>query len=228
MLTELLFPPICPTCGKVMGEGERFVCNNCRWNAPLTGFHTRVDNPVVQKFWGIVPIVQGCAFLHYVEGNGFRDMIHDFKYHGMWRYALEAGRWFGGELLRGGLYADVDLVVPVPLHVRKLLRRGYNQSDYIARGIAESLGVACDCHAVRRRRHNPSQAQKRYHERWENVKELFRVVHPERLSGRHILLVDDVLTSGATITSCAEAIVESVPNCRLSIATLATPIEPIF
>ena len=125
------------------------------------------------------------------------------------------------ELAAGGLYAGVDVVVPVPLHLRKRLHRGYNQAEYIARGIAESLGVPVDVHSVRRHRHNPSQALKEHRQRWENVRGIFSVRRPGRLCGKHILLVDDVLTTGATVTSCAEAILAAVPDVRISIAVLA-------
>ena len=178
-----------------MPDGARTVCTVCRMDAPLTGFWTQVDNPVVRKFWGLVPVVNASAFLFFVRGNGYRDLIHGFKYYGRWRQALEMGAWYGGELAAGGLYAGVDVVVPVPLHLRKRLHRGYNQAEYIARGIAESLGVPVDVHSVRRHRHNPSQALKEHRQRWENVRGIFSVRRPGRLCGKHILLVDDVLTT---------------------------------
>ena len=120
-----------------------------------------------------------------------------------------------------GLYDDVEVVVPVPLHLRKRLKRGYNQSEYLAEGIAAELGVGVDRRSVVRRRNNPSQALSRKSDRWANVEGVFGVRHPERLAGRHILLVDDVFTTGATIVSCAETILRSVPGCRISIAALA-------
>ncbi len=220
-LRDLFWPPLCPVCGERMPDGARTVCTVCRMDAPLTGFWTQVDNPVVRKFWGLVPVVNASAFLFFVRGNGYRDLIHGFKYYGRWRQALEMGAWYGGELAAGGLYAGVDVVVPVPLHLRKRLRRGYNQAEYIARGIAESLGVPVDVHSVRRHRHNPSQALKEHRQRWENVRGIFSVRWPGRLCGKHILLVDDVLTTGATVTSCAEAILAAVPDVRISIAVLA-------
>lgn len=151
-LRDLFWPPLCPVCGERMPDGARTVCTVCRMDAPLTGFWTQVDNPVVRKFWGLVPVVNASAFLFFVRGNGYRDLIHGFKYYGRWRQALEMGAWYGGELAAGGLYAGVDVVVPVPLHLRKRLHRGYNQAEYIARGIAESLGVPVDVHSVRRHR----------------------------------------------------------------------------
>jgi ComF family protein len=220
-LVSLFWPPVCPVCGGEMPEGAHTVCTQCRWDAPLTGFWLEMDNPVVRKFWGIIPVINACSFIFFVHGSGFRDLVHDIKYRGRWRQAEEWGRWFGAEMAAGGLYADVDVVIPVPLHLRKRLKRGYNQSEYLADGMAAGLGVEVDSRSVRRTHHNPSQVLKPHRERWENVEGIFAVGRPERLAGKHILLVDDVLTTGATITSCAEAILAAAPDCRISIATLA-------
>lgn len=220
-LAGLFWPPVCPVCGRPMTEGVAAVCLRCRMEAPLTGFWTQVDNPMVRKCWGLFPVVHASAFLFFIRGNGFRDLIHAFKYGGRWRLAREMGEWYGHEMARGGLYADVDVVVPVPLHLLKRLRRGYNQAEYVARGIAAGLGVPVETRAVGRRRHNPSQTGKTSRERWDNVSGIFAVRDPEPLRGRHVLLVDDVFTTGATIFSCAEAILRAVPDVRISIATLA-------
>ena len=217
----LFLPDECPVCGGAMPEGASVVCTSCRWEAPLTNYWQQADNPVTRKFWGSVPVVNASSFLFFVRGSGFRELIHGFKYKGRWRQARDMGEWFGGELMECGLYSGVDVVVPVPLHLRKSLVRGYNQSEYIARGIAGQLGVPVDTKSIRRHRHNPPQAQKEHKDRWENVKGIFSVRRPSALAGKHILLVDDVLTTGATITSCAESIIAAVPGCRISIVTLA-------
>lgn len=132
------------------------------------------------------------------------------------------GRHYGAELKEGGLYDDIDAVVPVPLHYRKLMKRGYNQSTYIARGIARELNTRVDTRLLRRKRNNPSQAQTIHTERWDNVNDLFEVRRQaEYLRGKHILLVDDVFTTGATVISCIEALHRAMPDCRISVAALA-------
>lgn len=218
---RLFFPPVCPACGGALKPGSGVLCTSCRWELPLTGYWHEVDNPVVRRFWGLVPVVNACSFFFFSDGGGGRRVIHRFKYYGGWRLALDMGRWFGAELASSGLYDDVEAVVPVPLHPFKKLRRGYNQCDYLAEGIAEALGVEVCRGAVRRRVDNRSQARRHRLERWDNVAGIFAVPRPQRLAGRHILLVDDVLTTGATICSCAEALLAAVPDCRLSVATLA-------
>lgn len=220
-LGALFFPPRCPVCQGELKAGSRTICARCLAEAPLTRFWLAPDNPLARSFWGLLPIEQASALLFFSPHSGWRQLIHDFKYHHQWRLALEMGRWYGTELAESDLFFAVDVVIPIPLHWKKRLLRGYNQSEYLARGIAEKLGVECDFRSVRRHRNNPSQAQRSHEERWENVEGIFSVRHPERLRGRHILLVDDVLTTRATMISCGEAILRAVPDCRLSIAVLA-------
>ncbi|HJC76499.1 MAG TPA: ComF family protein [Candidatus Alistipes excrementavium] len=220
-LHALLFPPVCPVCGGPMNEGARTVCTRCRTTIPLTRYWEEFDNPMTRRLWGLVPVVHASALFFFVGGGGWRRLIHGFKYRGAWRLARDMGRWYGSYLADCGLYDDVEVVVPVPLHLRKRLKRGYNQSEYLAEGIAAELDVGVDRRSVVRRRNNPSQALSRKSDRWANVEGVFGVRHPERLAGRHILLVDDVFTTGATIVSCAETILRSVPGCRISIAALA-------
>jgi len=220
-LRRLFFPDTCPVCGKVKGEGSAFMCADCIYDFPLTGFPGRPDNPVVELFYGQIPIVQGSALFWYVHGSGYRKMIHALKYHGRWGLARSLGEWLGSELEEGGLYGGVDVVIPIPLHGLRRIRRGYNQSEYLAQGIAEKLCRPVDFRSVRRHKYNRSQALRSRKERWANVEGIFSVRHPKRLEGKHILLVDDVLTTGATIVSCAEAILRAAPGCRISVATLA-------
>lgn len=219
---SLFVPPRCSVCGRLLMEGERTFCNGCRATAPMTDYVGEADNPVFRRFWGIVPVERASALIFFVKGSGWQRAVHDFKYRSAWRVAEECGEWLGAELAASGLYADVDVVVPVPLHRLKELRRGYNQSEYIARGVARTMGVALEVGNVVRTKHNPSQALRPYHERWNNVEGIFSLRNAAALEGRHILLVDDVFTTGATISSCAEAILAAVPNVRISVATFAT------
>ncbi|MCD8071750.1 MAG: ComF family protein [Alistipes sp.] len=221
-LARLFFPPLCAGCGKGLSQGAGFMCPACRLDIPLTYFWEMGENPVKEKFAGHLIVENACAFFHYVHGSRYRELIHSFKYGGNWKAARDAGLWFGSSLGESGLYSDIDLVVPVPLHRRKLLKRGYNQAQYIAEGIASALGKECCTRNLVRRRHGKSQTRVEGSERWDNVREAFRVRRPERLKGSHILLVDDVLTTGATLAACGEAILTSVPGVRLSIAALAT------
>lgn len=220
-LCSLIFPPRCAVCGEPLARGERTVCTLCRAMAPLTGYWRQADNPVARKCWGLVPVHRASGFLFFAHGSGWRRLIHSFKYRGAWRTARDMGAWYGACLHESGLYDDVDVVVPLPLHPFKRIRRGYNQSEYIAEGIAGQLGVGVDRRSVHRRRNTASQALKPRRERARNVENAFTVRSPERLAGRHVLLVDDVMTTGSTLLSCSAEILRAVPDCRVSIAALA-------
>lgn len=221
-VVSLVAPPTCPACGKELVAEGGAVCPLCEMTAPLTNLWREQHNAMCERFWGLMPVERASAFLWYVEGSAWREMIHRFKYSGEWLVAYNMGRWYGAELRESGLYADVDVVVPVPLHIGRRFWRGYNQSEYIARGIARELGVEVDTRSVSRYRYNRSQTTHRRDERWDNVEGIFRVRRRESLRGRHILLVDDVFTTGATIMSLGETILSQVDDVRLSVAVLAT------
>ena len=158
----------------------------------------------------------------FVEGTEWQRIIHNFKYHGRWFFAQKMGEWLGEELRDGGNFEGIDLIIPIPLHYRRRLMRGYNQSEQLALGVGRKMGIKCDFRSVHRCTYNESQTSKSRSERWDNVEEIFEVRDAERLRGRHILLVDDVLTTGATISSCAMAILRACDgDVRISIATLA-------
>lgn len=222
-LRRIVLPSVCPICGGRLPRGQAVVCSLCEATAPLTHLWLSADNPLRERFTDFMPTDKAAALFWYVEGSPWRAAIHRFKYGNMWRTAYNLGRWYGACLKQSGLYDDVDVVVPVPLHWWRRLTRGYNQSEYLADGIARELGVKVDRQSVVRHRYNKSQTSQSHLERWDNVEHIFRVRRPDRLRGKHILLVDDVLTTGATIISLGTTILEGVEDCRLSVAVLATP-----
>ncbi len=219
---DLIFPPLCPVCRTPLIRGQRYICTACRLDIPLTGFWLRADNAMAERVQSLRPeICNAAALLYFIHNSAWRDMIHDMKYRGLWYHARFFGEWLGRELDGSELYSDIEIVVAVPLHMRRLLSRGYNQSEYVARGVASKMGIPYVRGAIERTRSNSAQAQRQHHERWDNVEGLFRVVDPTIFENRSVLLVDDVFTTGATIMSCAEAILDAAPTCRLSIATVA-------
>ena len=193
----------------------------CEVTAPLTNMWNQNPNPMQEALLGLLPVEKASAMFWYVEGSKWRDMIHRIKYNNRWRIAYEMGRWYGSMLKQSGLYDDIDAVVPVPLHPLRQMKRGYNQSAYIAEGMAREMGVEFINSAVVRRRYNRSQTTRSQSQRWSNVEGIFSVRRKKRLSGKHILLVDDVFTTGATIISLGSTILKSVEDVRLSVAVLA-------
>lgn len=218
---RLFFPPVCPVCDSPLPEGAGFMCALCRFEIPLTGYWEETDNPVKEQLSAHLPVRHASAFFHYVPGSPFRGLVHRFKYQGGWRYVRDMGEWFGSCLAGSGLYGDVDFIVPIPLHPRKFFRRGYNQSEYIAQGISRALGAPVCTGNLVRTRHSKSQTKVEGRRRWDNVHGAFGVRHPELLAGRHILLVDDVLTTGSTLVAAGGELLRTVEDVSISIAALA-------
>lgn len=216
----LFFRRRCMVCGEPLLDGERDICTACVYLMPMTGFSTEADNALFRRFWGIVPVERASALIFFIHGSEWQRMIHGFKYRDKWRWAYVMGRRLGASLRDGGLFAGVDMVVPVPLHPFRRIMRGYNQSEYIARGVAEELGAELNLRILYRRRNNPSQTRLAERDKRENVRDLFGVRDAGAIQGRHVLIVDDVITSGETITSCAEALLAAA-DCRISIASVA-------
>jgi len=221
-ITSLILPRTCLVCGRRLLENEEGMCLMCQYNIPLTNFTKKRNNPVKLLFENLLPIESATAMFWFVGGTEWQSVIHKFKYYGRWLFAQKMGEWLGEELRESEHFNDLDLIIPIPLHFNRRLFRGYNQSEQLALGIGRKMGIKCDFHSVRRTKYNDSQTSKKRIERWDNVEHIFTVQSVERLRGRHILLVDDVITTGATISSCATAIIAACNgDVRISVATLA-------
>ncbi len=221
-IIDLIYPPTCPVCGELLISNDQYICTKCRLDAPLTYFWQMTYNPMAERVQNIRPEIRhASALIYYVHKSRWRDLIHRFKYKNEYRHGLRMGRWLGSMLRESEGYKEVDCVVAVPLHPLRQLRRGYNQSDALAQGIAEAMGCELLRRKVRRIRHNASQASTEKSRRWDNVEGLFAVNNPRDFADRRVLLVDDVFTTGATVLSCAETILNAAPSCELWIATLA-------
>lgn len=227
-LGHLFLPRACVVCGRVLVDGEHLVCTACRWHMPLTNTWNDPENPIREKLYGMFMAEQACALFYYQKKSGYDNLVHKFKYSGKAALASALGQWLGKEMHNSGLYDDVELILPVPLHLYRKFSRGYNQSEFLARGIGRSLKKPVCTSNLIRKVYNTSQTRHSSTDRWENVAGIFALRHPEELTGRHILLVDDVLTTGATLDSCAQTIREQAGECRLSVATLAVSSKDIL
>lgn len=218
---NLFFPHCCVVCGAVIdGEGEKGICVSCLGNMPKTNYHLQKDNEVAIRFWGKFPLERASAYLFYKKDGGFHKLLYALKYYNDKQIGRIMGRYMAAELLPAGFFADVDLLIPLPLHPKKEAKRGYNQSEWLAMGISEITGLRIETTAVRRMIANPTQTKKKRLERWQNTKDVFEVVNPAPLEGKHLLLIDDVLTTGATITSCALSLIE-ISGVKVSVLTLS-------
>jgi ComF family protein len=220
-LTELIFPRLCVTCGDKLIEQEQWICLHCLHHIPRTNFHLEPENRVAQLFYGRVRIEFGTSFFYFSKGSKYQSLLHNLKYKGMKELGAEIGKHFGIDLLQSDDFASVDLICPVPLHPQKEKKRGYNQSWWIAYGIAEQMKKPLSDNNLKRVTATETQTKKTRFERWQNVEGIFELSDPEAFAGKHILLVDDVVTTGSTLEACAQAIL-SKTDARVSIATLAT------
>jgi ComF family protein len=218
-LSELFFPRVCYGCGKHLAEHEREVCSSCLRNLPRTGFELVMDNFVSKMLWGRVEIEKAASLYYYRKGELLQKLLHGMKYRGNYRIGEIFGMQIGNTFSRAGFFSDIDVVIPVPLNTIKQRERGYNQSEHIAAGISASAGLPLMTNNLVRDIHTESQTHKGRFERWENVRSAFSVLRPEELQGMHVLLVDDVITTGATLEACAAAL-KAPGDVRVSIATV--------
>lgn len=219
-LTGLVFPDLCAACrAEHPSRGQR-VCLSCKLTLPLTDHHLVARNGMMLRMEGRVPLVAAAAMCHFVKDSLVQQVLHRIKYGGDREAALELGRLYGQELAEQEAFRGVAAVVPVPLHAARLHRRGYNQSAWFGRGLAETLGCDCLEESMERVRATETQTRKTLAERQANVASAFRLRDPAPLEGRYVLLVDDVFTTGATLEACAAELLQ-VPGLRLGLVTLA-------
>ena len=217
---ELIFPSLCIACGERLVTQERFVCFACWSDLPRTHFHENPENKVAQLFWSRVNIENATSWYSYKKGSIYQNLIHFIKYKGLKELGYEAGMRYGFELKDSGYFNNIDSIVPVPLHPKKEKKRGYNQCDWIARGLGEALQKEVKSKALYRNIYTGTQTRKNRYERFQNVDGIFSVNQAEDFEGKHILLVDDVVTTGSTLEACAYAFLK-IEGVKVSIATLA-------
>ena len=216
----LFYPELCLSCRKQLVRGEDFLCTECLIAIARTDFHLRRDNSLEQAFWGRCNIERAAAFSVYNRGSRVRTLIHMMKYRGRKDLGISLGKLYGSYLKESTFMSDIDFMVPVPLHPSRLRSRGYNQSEFIASGLSEATGVPVLTDILKRVAKASSQTKSGRYERWENVGGVFAVSKPGRISGRHILVVDDVITTGSTMEACVNALHDSAA-VRVSVIALA-------
>lgn len=219
-LLNLLFPRCCAGCNDELAKGEQSVCTNCLVSLPRTGHWKNEDNPVARIFWGRIKAERVATLFHFQKGGRLQEIMHKFKYKNQKEIGRELGIHFAHHL-KETKFSEVNVIVPIPLHFSKLKKRNYNQSEEIAKGLSEILNIEIDTTSVVRHLANETQTMKNRYDRWSNVENIFAVVEPQRLIGKHVLLVDDILTTGATLEACAAKILE-IKNTKVSIVALAS------
>ena len=216
----ILFPNTCLICNENLMQGESQICLHCFNNIPRTNFHKVKDNEVEKRFWGKADIYKATAFFYYSKGSSFQQLLHELKYKGNYEIGVVAGKFAAIDLLENGYFNDVDLLIPIPLHRKKFLKRGYNQSEKIALGMGELLEKPVDTRLLQRMKNTDTQTKKSVFERYENTSGVFELLNSDSLGNKHVLLVDDVLTTGSTIEAAVLAFGQC-KNIKISVFTLA-------
>lgn len=218
-LLAMVYPRCCEVCGTALVRGEKFMCMECDFGLPRCMIHTDPFNTLHQRLAGHAPIERAAGYFFYHRGAPHTHLIHAAKYSGRPGVARQLAVNFANEILPDGFFADIDLIVPVPLHKSKERKRGYNQSLYIAEGLSEVTGIAVSEALVAVRSHS-TQTRRNAYERWVNSTNVYQVDSTDELDGKHLLVVDDVITTGATMLACCEAIHQAAPTARISVLAL--------
>lgn len=217
---SLLYPRICVCCGNSLWKHEKVVCGACLFRLPRTRHHENPDNPVMGMFTGRIPVESAASFLLFSKGNSVQRLVHHLKYKGRKDVGIWLGEEYGRELVSSPHFQGIGAIVPVPLHKKKLMKRGYNQSGQFAEGLSATMQVPVENHLLVRDKATLTQTRKSRYDRWKNVEEVFSLVRPERYKNTHLLLVDDVVTTGSTLEACI-ALLRTIPGVRVSVATIA-------
>lgn len=216
----LIFPVCCFVCDDALAKGEMYICTACKFHLPRTEVHKSGDNYIASRFYGRTNFKHVLAYLKFVKEGKAQKLLHKLKYENHPEVGEMLGQWYGFNLQESGYAQAFDLIVPVPLHKSKRRKRGYNQSDSFAKGLSFSLEVPWNPKVVSRVKNSETQTSKGRIERWQNVEEIFRLEDGDAIAGQRILLVDDVLTTGATLEACSMAL-EKGGSMEISVAVIA-------
>jgi ComF family protein len=217
---SLIYPSYCLACSQSLVKGEEIICSGCLLDMPKTNFHKHDENPLLERLSLRMPLQHAFAYYHFKKGSKVQELLHSFKYHHHPEIGVKLGKVMGLELVKEGFEHVFDIIVPVPLHESRKRVRGYNQSEEFAKGLSETLQIPYTENFIKRSVKTQTQTRKTKLLRWQNVSNVFEMKQAEEIRGKRVLLVDDVVTTGATLEACANPLIEA--GCiELSVACIA-------
>ena len=219
-LLNLFFPKVCAGCHALLMSNETVICTRCRHEIPLTQYYLDTNNEAVKKFYGKIEIQHASAFLYFNKKGIVQELIHNLKYKGHQEIGTVLGNWCVEDLKELNLETPFDVIIPVPLHKRKFRERGYNQVTSFGKALAEGLNITFDDSVLYRKKYSKTQSKKNLLGRSENIENIFDVHISEENKNKHFLIVDDVLTTGATLEACSRALLK-IPGAKISIVCMA-------
>ena len=219
-LVNLFFPKVCIGCKNVLLKQEVVMCVHCLHELPLTNLHVNNSKLICNIFYGTVELQHATSLFYYPKSGVVRQLIHHLKYKNQEHISRYLGKWLGLELKDCGYYNDIDIVIPVPLHKKRMRQRGYNQVEGFAKELALNLAADYNDTTLLRNKNSSTQTVKNRLTRWKNVQTIFEVTDVKTLQDKHILLVDDVITTGATIKACVTEL-QKINGVKLSLAVMA-------
>lgn len=221
---HLIYPNTCQLCGHQLVTGEEHLCISCLLELPKTWFHKSSGNPVEQLFWGRARVDRASTYFFYQKGNASQELLYHLKYHNKKEIGYALGRNYGFDLLTTDWVNEANYILPIPLHPKKQRMRGYNQSEWIAKGLSDTLKIPINTDLIYRQKFSSTQTRKNRYDRWQNVSSIFGVRNPEELINKTVIIVDDVITTGATIDACVQHL-EEIPGIRIHAIALGLSIN---
>lgn len=221
---NLFFPSLCVCCQNRLVMGEQHICLSCINKLPKTDYHLQPDNKLEQFLAGRFPFVRIASFTYFVKDGTIQALIHELKYRKNAKIGHYIGQLCGTHIEKSPFIENIDIIIPIPLHPKRLKQRGYNQAQLLAEGISSIVSKPVSCDNLIRKINNQSQTTQNKYQRWKNTDGIFDIINPSDFENKHVLLIDDVLTTGSTTESCVKTLLSKCDNTHVSIFTVGSTI----